>query len=315
LLPLAALHVGCIPDYVAPGYVGDMAGDDAGSVGATSADATTVLAEAPASPAAAPPEADADAPDASGPAAPCDLSGRWLVTRREVATAVGSVEAAHSWYYYELAQTGSAIAVTKGLHCGEDVRGVSAVAANVDYPKTWPAMMAKETDTGRTGTSAEAASGCSVSFAKHYDVAGATVSFFSNPGEALPSASQQGSTGMPGWEDWDGDGKPGFTMNVSGLVTGQVYMATRSWSEWTGSVALRSSSFTLQVDWAAEQDVLGINGPSLLSQAASGVKDSDPTQHFAVFARLGAGEATGDDDAICTAVRSLAATRTPSASN
>ena len=260
-------------------------------------------------------DAGTDAGEASAPAGPCDLTGRWLATRREVATAIGSVEASHTWLYYELTQNGSSVTVTKGLDCGENVRSLSAVGANVDYPKAWPAMMTKESDTGLKGSSARTTNGCHVAFEKHYNVAGATVSFYSDPMQTLPTASQQASGSTPGWEDWDGDGQPGYTLNVTGLVTGQIYIVTRSWSEWTGDVAGNASTFNLAVDWNSEQDVLGINGPSLLSMAASGVKDSDPSLHFVTFARLMPSQATGTDADICTAVRQLAPTLTPSATN
>ena len=230
-------------------------------------------------------------------------------------TAIGAVEAAHFWRYYELTQTGSQVTVSKGLDCGENVRGISAVAANSDCPKTWPAMLVNDVDTGRQGTSAPTSSGCQVSFEKRYLVVGATVSFYSDPNQALPTASQQATSGSPGWEDWDQDGEPGYTMNTTGLVTGQLYMATREWATWSGSVASVATTFTVPVDWASEESVLGINGPSLLNSATSGVKDSDATLHFATFARLDPTQATGDDAAICAAIRSLAATLTPSASN
>jgi hypothetical protein len=319
LLVLAAGSAGCVPDSVAPGIGEDDGGE---SLSADSAavegmpvgpmgDEASVGSEAL-------PSTVSAAGEAGGPvvpAGPCDLTGRWLVTRREVATAIGSVEAAHTWYYYELAQTGAHLSVTKGLRCGENVRGISAVSANVDYPKVWPALMAKELDTGRTGTSAATASGCHVSLDKHYDVAGATVSFYEDPSQPLPSTSQQASGMSPGWEDWDGDGNPGYTMNVTGLATGQVYITSRSWSVWTGDVAGDATTFTLAVDWDSEQVVLGINGPPILSQAASGVKDGDASLHFVTFARLAASQATGSDSSICAAVRSLAPSLTPSASN
>jgi hypothetical protein len=312
---MAGALTGCSPDAVAPGYYA--AADDA----ATSDEEPVaveggVLPPVDAGGVGVGDGAVADLTTAPvAPVAPCDLTGRWLVTRREVATAIGAVEAAHTWYYYELTQTGSQVTVAKGLHCGEDVRGVSSVAANVDYPKTWPAMMANEKDDGRAGTSMEASGSCAVSFAKHYDVAGATVSFYTDPSQSLPTLAQRAMGSTPGWEDWDGDGQPGYTMNVTGLVTGQIYIVTRSWSQWSGTAAEHASTFTLPVDWDTEQDVLGINGPSLLSQATTGVKDNDASQHFATFARLGDTQATGDDATVCNSIRSLAPTLTPSASN
>jgi hypothetical protein len=208
------------------------------------------------------------------------LTGRWLLSTREVATAIGAVEAAHTWRYFELSQVGSDVTVSKGLDCGANVRGVSSVTANVDYPKTWPAMQANAGDTGRNGTSTETSSGCQVSFEKRYQVLGATTSYFDDPSRALPPVSQQAASGSPGWEDWDQDGNQGFTMNVTGLVTGQLYIVTREWSAWSGAIAARATTFTLADDWDSEQDVLGYDGPSLLTEATAGVKDGDASQHF-----------------------------------
>jgi hypothetical protein len=300
----------CVPDSVAPGYY---AADDA------EADARAAVAMVDALDAAPPVMAEggdaAAAPpiDASA-AGPCDLTGRWLLTTREVATAIGAVEAAHTWRYCELTQSGSQVTVSKGLDCGADVRGVSSVAANVDYPKAWPALLQHNTDTGRRGTSAETASGCAVTFEKRYQVSGASASY-ADPSQTLPTSTQQATSNNPGWEDWDQDGNPGFTMNVTGLVTGQIYIVTRAWSAWSGSIAARATTFTLADDWNTEQDLLGYNAPPLLEQATAGVKDGDASQHFTVFARLGAAQATGDDTAICASIRSLAPTLAPSASN
>jgi hypothetical protein len=317
--PVVLAHAGCAPDVITPGYY---AGPDDPDGGAQPPGQSPAAAEEPldasssqaanggdGGPATV---GDAEVASARGP---CDLTGRWLVTSREVETALGAVEAAHFWRYYELTQTGSAITVSKGLVCGANVRGLSAVAATVDYPKTWPAMLANDVETGRKGTSTPTSSGCQVTFEKQYMVLGATASFYKDPSTALPTASQQAASGSPGWEDWDQDGNPGYTLNMTGLVTGQLYLASREWATWSGTVATGASSFTLSDDWNSDLSVLGINGPSLLTEATSGVRDSDATLRFAGFARLGATQATGDDAAICAAVRSLAPTLTPTASN
>jgi hypothetical protein len=258
----------------------------------------------------------ADASEAGpGAPSPCDLSGRWIATDHQVSTGLGAEEAAHAWYYLELSQMGSAGTVTKGLDCGENVRGISSVAANVDYPKTWPALLAKVSQSGRKFTSTATASGCAVSFEKHYLVLGATTSFYVDPSQTMPTASQQGTSTTPGWEDWDNDGQPGFTLNVSGLATGQMYMATRRWTLWSGTIAGGASTFKLADDWNAETDLLGYSGSTLLTSTASASRDNNASLHFVEFARLGVTQATGDDTTTCAAIRSLAPSLTPSAAN
>jgi hypothetical protein len=314
---LAACLAGCFADVVQPGSYGvaDDAGHASTPLGTSEPTARTLLdADAGSRPAVT---VDAGLPSANaseaGPGAtsPCDLSGRWIATDHQVQTGLGAQEAAHTWYYLELSQTGSAGSVTRGLDCGENVRGISAVAANVDYPNTWPALLTKVAQTGRTFTSTGTASGCAVSFEKYYMVLGATVSFYKDPSQTMPTASQQAMGTTPGWEDWDKDGNPGITMNTTGLVTGQLYIAARRSTIWSGTAAASASKFKLADNWTSETATLGYNGSSLLTSPSS--KDNNTSLHFVEFARLAAAQATGDDATTCAAIRMLAPSLTPSA--
>jgi hypothetical protein len=127
----------------------------------------------------------------------------------------------------------------------------------------------------------------------------------------MPTASQQATSTTPGWEDWDNDGHPGFTTNVTGLATGQIYLATRRWTLWSGTIAAGASTFKLADDWNAETDTLGYSGSSLLTSPSS--KDNNTSLHFVEFAHLAATQATGDDATTCAAIRMLAPSLTPSA--
>ena len=326
-LALAAALPGCEQDSVGAGYYGpdedaapDVVAFDAGSSSSPEEDSPSSSGgseEHSSSVSASDHDGDAagDGSPSRKPSGPCDLTGRWLVTQRTVTDALGTSQAAHEWYYYDLAQTGSQVTVAKGLACGKEVRALSAASGNADFPKTWPAMMAKLVVTGRKGTSSATSGGCQVSFATTYEVMGATESYYTNPSNALPSASDQASGSMPGWEDWDNDGPPGYTMSITGIAAGQIYMVDRTRYALSGSVAASASTFDLAVDWKSDQDVLGVNGPPILSMTAAAVKDSNAASHFATFARLGDSQATGSDAAICSAIRSLAPTMAPNASN
>jgi hypothetical protein len=312
----------CAPDTVAFGYYG--AAEDAGDEVSSSSQPASEAVPAEMGPASAlqPTRAvvDAQAPvreaAASAPmATACDLTGRWLATEREVANGLGAQEATHVWYYLEINQSGSQADITKGLDCGGNIRNISAVGADSDYPKLWPALLTHDTQTGRMATSVATSSGCSVSFDKRYVVMGATVPFYEDPGRMLPTESQQASAGSPGWEDWDNDGNPGYTVNVTGFVTGQVYLATRTWSVWSGTIPAGARTFTLADKWNSEQSLLGYNGSSLLTAATSATPDNDASLHLVQFARLDGSQATGDDVMVCAAVRSLASMLTPDASN
>jgi hypothetical protein len=232
-----------------------------------------------------------------------------------VTDALGTMSAAHEWFYDELTQSGTQVSVSKGLHCGKDFLGLSAVSGNADFHKVWPAMMAKSNDTGRKGVSDTTSGGCQVSFEKRYEVIAATVPYYLDASHSLPPASQQASGSAPGWEDWDQDGQPGYTLTVSGLATGSLYMADRTWTAMSGTIAASASSFTLALDWGDEQDVLGLNGPPILMETATATKDNDASQHFATFVRLKDTQATGDDASVCSAIRSLVPNLAAKASN
>jgi hypothetical protein len=235
----------------------------------------------------------------------CDMNGRWLIAQRVLAQALGQTQASHNWFYYEIRQDGDQVTVTKGLHCGFDVKAVSTFGADVDSHLVWPSLLAHDSDAGRKGTMTVMGSGCQLDVEKRYTVRGATVSYYSNPSTTMPTASQQAMGSTPGWEDWDMDGNPGITLVVSGAAAGRLYCAQRDWNQWSGTVAANSTSFHIPVTWDSGQDPLGYDdaGSSLVTQAASPA--TDPAQHNVWFVKLDATQATGDDTAICAAVRSL----------
>jgi hypothetical protein len=254
---------------------------------------------------------DGSSPSPSGP---CDLSGRWIASNHQELDGLGVLEAAHIWFYFELNQTGTAGTIAKGLDCGENVAAISSAGANETDTKAWPAFQTKIAAAlkGVTFTSKASGTGCSVSFKQFYTVIGATVPYYLDPSTTLPTASQQASGSTPGWEDWDNDGNPGVTMNSTGLVNGQLFLCARRSASWSGTVAASPSTFKLSDNWSDEPDDLGYSPSNAgLLQAQAG-KYSDQTTQFVEFARLSATQATGSDDAICSAIRSLAPTLTPS---
>ena len=179
--------------------------------------------------------------------------------------------------------------VTRGLDCGEEVRSISAVGANVDYPKLWPSMLTKDPQTGRKAN-------------EHRDVFGVLgllrealhgvrrdrpVLRRPEPGAARRRRSKA-ARAVPGWEDWDQDGNPGVTFNVTGLAVGQLYLSSRKYNAWSGTIATGANTFKLADTWDGEQSLLGYDGPSLLSAASMNTRDNDDSLHFVDFARLDA---------------------------
>ena len=327
LLALITALAGC-EDTVEPGYYGSddagatesaatgtTSGGSAGDIASTAPGSSGSSDTATTSGTSSDGGSSGGAPAVGNPTGPCDLTGRWLVVFRMVTDALGTMSAAHEWFYDELTQSGTQVTVSKGLHCGKNFVGLSAVSGNADFHKVWPAMMTKSSDTGRVGASSVTSGGCQVSFEKRYEVIAVTAPYYLDPSTKLPPDSQQASGSMPGWEDWDQDGQPGYTLTVSGLATGQLYMADRTWTQLSGTIAASAGSFDVPLDWGDEQDVLGLNGPAILTETATATKDSDSSQHFATFVRLSASQATGDDDSVCSAIRSLAPNLAPRASN
>jgi hypothetical protein len=239
------------------------------------------------------------------------MSGRWLSTVHYVTDALGQLQYAHSYLYYEIAQQGDTFTVTKGLQCGDDAVGGGSFAATVDFKPSWPHVIPHVSYAGRTGSSVMTSSGCKVEFAKWYTVRGATLPYYLDPANPLPTAEQKASGTTPGWEDWDNDGNPGLTGTISGVVTGKIFVAPRAWTSISGTTADLSVPFKLPLEWNQEQNVMSYDGSSLLSQEA--VRAADKNLHFVQLARLTAAQTTGDDLAICASVVQLAPMLTPEA--
>jgi hypothetical protein len=298
LLGIAA----CAPDVVEPdGFVRD-AGSNGSVTGSMESD--TALPIAPANPPPMPPSAT----DAAGPAGEggCDLTGRWLIAQRVLATAIGQQQAAHSWFYYEIEQKGAAITVTRGLHCGFVVVKRTSLAANVDSSGSWPIFLQKNTSTGRRGTIAKEGASCRLFLDTEYVIRGATVGTYSDPKQPLPTRAQKAEGATPGWEDWDGDQQPGISLKVSSsLASGTLYTCQRDWTRYDGVTSAVGSKFKVSVSYGGEQVPLGrsMGAPQAIESGSS--PSSDPTQHFAWFHRLAPGQATGTPEQICATVRTL----------
>lgn len=246
------------------------------------------------------------------PGAPCDLTGRWLLTMHKVTEALGNQQTGHTYVYYELKQQGDVVTVEKGVMCGLDALSEGSFAVTVDFSAAWPGIRKNVQLAGRKGSSVVTASGCQVDFAKEYSVLGATTPHYLDPATALPTAEEMAAAGRPGWEDWDGDGQPGITGTCAGTVTGKIFSAVREWSSLSGVVADVRSHFTLPLSWDSEPNIMAFDGSPFLGSSA--VRAADAALHFAQLARLQPNEAVGGDDAtICSAVIALAPALTPEA--
>lgn len=251
------------------------------------------------------------ATSASSTPSSCDMSGRWLSTAHYVTDALGQLQYSYSYMYYEIEQKADVFTITRGLQCGTAAVGAGAFAASVDFRSSWASALAKVSFRGRKGTSTQAAGGCKVELEKWYTVLGATLPHYLDPTVPLPTANDRATGATPGWEDWDGDGQPGITGVISGVVSGRVFAAPRAWTALSGTVPALGSRFQLPMQWDQEANVMAVEGSPLL--AAEVARAADPKLHFSEFARLQPDQATGDDAAICQSIVALAPSLTPTA--
>jgi hypothetical protein len=241
----------------------------------------------------------------------CDLTGSWLVTVHKVTDGLGNLQTVHDYYFYEIAQQGDAFSVARSLKCGSDVIGGGAFAITVSYAGAQAGVIKHVTHDGRTGTSVSAAGGCQITFAEQYTVAGATVPYYLDPSTTLPTVDDMATDTMPGWEDWDEDGKPGITGVLEGTITGEIYTAAREWASYSGTAAGVSSVFKLAMGWEQEPNVMSFEGSPFLGSSA--VRAADASLHFVELARLSADQTIGEDLALCQRLVELAPTLTPEA--
>lgn len=241
----------------------------------------------------------------------CDLTGRWIFTSHLVVDALGEPQYAHYYQYFELEQQGTTFTTKKGLLCDSDSVGTGVFAASSSFATARAAVADRVKYEGRAGSSTSVDGGCQVKFDKWYTVIGATSPYYLDPSVPLPSANEMASGDKPGWEDWDGDGNPGITGVVSGIVTGKIFVAPRMWISINTVVPDVTTAPKLITEWNSEQNVMAYDGTDLLSSQA--VRGADASKHFTQMARLADDQAVGDNAAICKSVLALAKTLTPEA--
>jgi hypothetical protein len=253
-------------------------------------------------------DAGTDAPKPRDPE--CDLNGRWLVAQRNLLSLpLSQCQAIHTWYYYEIRHDGDAFTVTKGLHCGYEAVKKSSQSASVSNPDMFAAMTTNMKSTGRTGTYVKQTDKCKLNLAVEQVIRGATVSHYKDPNVPLPAmgsaAAGPGGT-PPGWEDWDNDMNPGFSLNInSPLAKGTLYLATRDTNGIDNTTALGMTTIRVLSTFGTSQSVLGTAAGSSPLITQGGTPYSNADSHFTYFQKLQDNQATGSDLEICAAVRTL----------
>jgi len=201
----------------------------------------------------------------------CDMTGFWAM--RETDYTCDSVfdnpQTSSNWYLYEIAQSGGAFQITSDLDCGVHVTG----SVTVDYTvSALDAVMYENPMDGRGshghrhGTSTTAEGGCDVTIERWYQVRGATEAFlpadFSSdaPLSSLPplpvvSDPIAGTTFPSGATDPDGDGFPGISFQLSGIVSGVRDSVQRVWKQYASIPGTPVVAGSLQLSVPGAYDV------------------------------------------------------------
>ena len=106
----------------------------------------------------------------------------------------------------------------------------------------------------------------------------------------------------PGWEDWDEDGNPGVTGVRHGHRHRQDLRRDRACGRSSPAAAADISSL-FKLPSSGIRRRICCRTTARLCSHRMGVRAADPSLHFAQLARLCADQATGDDAAICNAIR------------
>jgi hypothetical protein len=259
------------------------------------------------------PRPDAMETSAGGP---CNLSGRWFINERLCTDLLSAIQVTNQWWYVEIAQTGDQLTFDVATACGDTLAGAKgSLPAGGDDQDAWPTFMKKLSYGGRKGTVTETVDGCDVHVEKDYWVRGATPEAYKDPSVALPKLPNRANGSTPGWEDWEQDGKPGFTINLSGLASGAIYLSARTWTEYMGTIPKAASTFVLGGDWGQEREVLGSSNPDPLGILQTTPANAGQAAYLPriEWAKLSDEQAAGDDQARCERLRAAAATLTPNA--
>lgn len=256
--------------------------------------------------------------DAAVPESPCDMTGLWIAEQHTVSTAIGADQRATNYYYYQIRQEGDRFTIEKGLNCGLIVQGTTSVTLG---DATLEALAPQESaGLGRQGTFKPAADGksCEFQLDRSYNLRAANKAEFltnhwkiGDPPKPLSEFPSLPKT-PPGMEDWDGDGKDGFTLKT-GL--GQRYVTQRDWNEHSGTAPMRAVEFggegAITVTWDSQEAVS--DQTDLILRTGSTPKGDGWARYARADGRLTVVE-TGDRPVLttCRNVQSLARQLWPS---
>lgn len=204
------------------------------------------------------------------------LAGRWAmqnVTLAQVQGFGGAQEATTLWLH-EIEQTGGELAVVETM-CSMRIDSVDELTTVRVTPGFVSAMPAEN----RTGTITDSGGGShTYALTQNYITRGVTLSDErSDPMPTEPGDSRIG--------DWDGDGKPGMTLLIDGILAGQAYVIQRDHTRFDGTQIDRGRVEGLIV-WGSEQVYLGSDPASIAELASQAFPDPDASKHTFQMVRI-----------------------------
>ena len=205
-------------------------------------------------------EEDCDPPDGlacddscrtANKTAACDMSGYWLARQTDFSrdTLVSALQPSSSWYVYHLRQEGDLFSVQKSLYCSVEVSGTVTVRPRPSGDRALLYSNAQDGSTGRpprSGVFKENGDLCDFSFERMYIIRGLEQSYLPEDFRAKPDLDDilppmpvpgdqlvLDDAYQPGTVDLDGDGRPGFAWQITGVASGVRHAVQRDWTEAT----------------------------------------------------------------------------------
>jgi hypothetical protein len=193
--------------------------------------------------------------------------------------------------YYQLftiQQTGNAISMD-GHYCDRTEVNDTNAFVPVAIPNAWAYT---ETVIHRTGEIAASAAGYSVlNLPALFEAIGANLA---SPSDTLPTAADD-----PRVYDEDGDGQPGITIRLSGLVTGSVYSA-QAQTTTVSAVAVSPTRLEGALTFVSNQNVLASDPSTIKSLYSSSTTAPDSAVCASTFVMV---KISAADAPNCASVR------------
>ena len=211
-----------------------------------------------------------------------DMAGTWASLERTYAIPHGFSERQIAWVTYLERHTLSndGYAVEEEM-CTLEIDGEQ----NLTFGRVLPAYPGSTGVQQRTATLvSDGAGGFSYHMPVHWAVRGISIT----PAENIPTEPWPPSTTDPRIGDWDGDGHPGMTMLLTGVLQGQAYSIERDWTELTGA-QIQADRVEGLVSWNSEQLYLGSDPSFIADLHPTAVPDSDPNLHRFQLVRVPSG--------------------------